>query len=394
MKLKHSLFNKTILGLVVLLSAAPQAFAAETKQAPVIYLNNSLFWVLFLIILILLFTITTVSSVIKNLAETETPKPGTDKFTQTPVIVAIILGASLLSGGAIQAQEAQKASVSIFEMEYAGLSSGVFWIMVCAIAFELFVLAFLLIIMRKMLRTLGIAHNLAEINEPFFNFSKFSESFNDAVPLEDEASIATDHEYDGIRELDNNLPPWWKYGFYLSIVVAIIYMLHYHVFKTGKLQLAEYQTELTNAEYAKNEYLKTVADKVDENSVVALTEASAISTGKTIYKEKCVACHGANGEGGVGPNLTDDFWLHGGGVKNIFKTIKYGVPAKGMIAWQAQLKPVEMQELASFIITIHGTKPAGEKAPQGEPYTDTETPAKTDVTAGAATTDSLTTVGK
>ena len=195
---------------------------------------------------------------------------------------------------------------------------------------------------------------------------KFLNSLNDSVPITKEESIDMGHEYDGIRELDNNLPPWWKLLFYASIVWAAGYLFYFHFSDYGKLSAEEYKEEMAEAERKQEEYLEKVADMVDETSVVALVDGSALSNGKRLYNVNCIACHGAFGEGGVGPNLTDDYWIHGGGIKNVFKTIKYGVPAKGMIAWQQQLKPKQMQEISSYILTMHGTNPANAKGPQGE----------------------------
>lgn len=113
---------------------------------------------------------------------------------------------------------------------------------------------------------------------------------------------------------------------------------------------------------------------VDENSVVVLTDAGAIAAGKGIYDGNCASCHGVAGEGLVGPNLTDAYWLHGGGIKNVFKTIKYGVPAKGMIAWQNQLNPEAIQKVSSYIVTMQGSNPANAKAPQGEIWNEAASP--------------------
>jgi cytochrome c oxidase cbb3-type subunit 3 len=186
----------------------------------------------------------------------------------------------------------------------------------------------------------------------------------DAVPIEREHEIMLDHNYDGIRELDNKLPPWWVYMFYATIVFSIFYMWYYHVYGTGNVQEEEYKSEMAQAEID----MKLFASKVDENSVTLLTDISKLKSAELIYQSNCAACHGKLGEGKVGPNLTDAYWLHGGGIKDVFKTVKYGVPAKGMIPWQAQLSPAQIQEVSSYIIKLKGTKPPNPKAPQGDLY--------------------------
>lgn len=191
------------------------------------------------------------------------------------------------------------------------------------------------------------------------------ERMTDAVPVEDEDKVATDHNYDGIIELDNNLPPWWKAGFYLGIVFAVVYLLRYHVFQLEPLSGEEYAIEMAQAEEDVQAYLATAKDLVDENNVVALTDAAALDNGAKLFAQNCAVCHAADGGGGVGPNLTDAYWLHGGDVKSVFSTIKYGVPTKGMIAWKDNLRAGEMQEVASYIMTLVGTTPASPKDPEG-----------------------------
>lgn len=191
-------------------------------------------------------------------------------------------------------------------------------------------------------------------------------SLTDAVSLDHEHQILLDHDYDGIRELDNNLPPWWVAMFYGTLVFGIFYIWFYHFRGEALGQVGEYQTELVEAE----EQQKLMANKVDENSVKLLTDAAKLQSGEAIFAKNCAACHGKLGEGGVGPNLTDAYWLHGGDIQNIFKTIKYGVPSKGMIPWQAQLGPSQIQEVASYIKTLKGTNPPNGKAAQGELETE------------------------
>jgi cytochrome c oxidase cbb3-type subunit 3 len=151
-------------------------------------------------------------------------------------------------------------------------------------------------------------------------------------------------------------------------VFAFIYFFLFQVYDIGKNPTQEYAAELQAAGFAKTERLKTAAASVDEASVVQLADATSLAAGKAIFISKCVACHGNNGEGNVGPNLTDDYWIHGGTVNEMFKTVKYGVPAKGMVPWQGILKPEEMQDAVSYIMTLHGTNPANAKAPQGVLY--------------------------
>ncbi|WP_187261854.1 c-type cytochrome [Pontibacter beigongshangensis] len=171
------------------------------------------------------------------------------------------------------------------------------------------------------------------------------------------------HDFDGIQEYDNDLPPWWKTMFYASIVFAVVYMLHYHVFKTGALQAQEYEMEVEQAAL----FAALHAD--DPNAVTnyeALTDQAALEAGKTIYAQNCAACHGPEGQGTVGPNLADEYWLHGGDVNDIFKTVKYGVPSKGMVPWQGKLTKDQMLEVSSYILSLQGSNPPNPKEPQGE----------------------------
>lgn len=200
-----------------------------------------------------------------------------------------------------------------------------------------------------------------------FSFDVWWKSLTGAVPLEKEEVILLSHNYDGIRELDNHLPPWWKYLFYATIVFSIFYMLDYHVWKSSPLQEDEYLQEVSVAEKQIEAFQAKNANSIDESSVKLLvTDTKAVAKGKEVFAGNCVACHGALGEGGVGPNLTDEYWLHGGTVKDIFKTIKNGVPEKGMISWKATLKPNQMQDVANYILSLVGTNPPNGKAPQGE----------------------------
>ncbi len=182
-------------------------------------------------------------------------------------------------------------------------------------------------------------------------------------PIEEEKDLMMDHAFDGIHELDNPVPIWFNALFYGTIFFGICYLFAYQVFGWGLNQDQEYAVEMEKAEIAKNEYLAQSANQVDETSVEF--KADLAVSGKAIFTANCVACHGANGEGGIGPNLTDRFWIHGGEIKDIFKTVKYGVPEKGMVPWEQTLTPAQISEVASYIITLRDTKPANGKASEG-----------------------------
>lgn len=200
-------------------------------------------------------------------------------------------------------------------------------------------------------------------------FSRLWQKLQDAKPVEEESEIEMDHEYDGIRELDNNLPPWWLWGFYISIVFSVVYILRFEVLHTAPSTIEEYEQDMAAAEIAKEEYLKTAANLVDETSVVMLTDEALIKEGGALFAQSCAACHRADGGGLQGPNLTDEYWLHGGAIEDVFATIKYGVPAKGMISWKDIIGPQEIQKVASYILSLQGTNPPNPKDPEGEKMT-------------------------
>ncbi|GAB3572238.1 hypothetical protein GCM10027345_02820 [Hymenobacter daeguensis] len=172
-----------------------------------------------------------------------------------------------------------------------------------------------------------------------------------------------DHDYDGIHEFDNDLPPWWKYGFAFTAIFAGCYLTYYHVLKTGPLQGAEYVAEMRQAALL----VSTTSDDPNQlTTYTALTAPAELSSGKTLFATNCAPCHGANAEGKVGPNLTDEYWLHGGEVNHLYKTIKFGVNGKGMVAWKGKLSGKQILQVASYILSLQGSKPANAKPPQGE----------------------------
>jgi cytochrome c oxidase cbb3-type subunit 3 len=189
-------------------------------------------------------------------------------------------------------------------------------------------------------------------------------------PLSEEKSLLMEHEFDGIQELDNPTPAWFMWLFYGTITFAVCYLLTYHVFHLAPLQYEEYKNEMVQADIAKKAYLSHAANLVDENTVKLTTDPIVLADGAAIFKTNCVACHGPQAQGLVGPNLTDDYWLHGGKINQVFTTIKYGVLTKGMPTWEKQLTPKQIADVANYVKSLHGTNPPNPKAPQGDKETD------------------------
>ena len=193
-------------------------------------------------------------------------------------------------------------------------------------------------------------------------------------PIEAEGEIILDHNYDGIKELDNKLPPWWVYLFYATILFGVIYLIRFEIYGDYDQEL-EYELEVAAAQAEIEAYKKTAKDLVDVNTVELLTEASDISAGKAIFETNCVVCHMADGGGGIGPNLTDEYWILGGGIKNVFNTVSEGGRAgKGMVSWKQTLKPLEMAQVSSYLLTFQGTTPANPKAAEGDLWVDENAP--------------------
>lgn len=324
--------------------------------------DSPLFWVFAFAILGLLLVIIAIGGVLVGLVNNKISK----QFQKT---IPVIFFFFILGIGSVQAQTVSSTVAPNPITQIAGaLDPTTIMILMLVVAIELFVILYLFAILQKMLIALGYKTKA----ESKWTYAAIMRRMTKAIPLDREAEVATDHNYDGIIELDNSLPPWWVYMFYGTIIFSITYMIYFNYFD-GPTQKMEYDTEVAQALMSKNEFLKKAAALVDETSVVILTDAASLVKGKSSYITKCATCHGQYGEGLVGPNLTDAYWIHGGGIKDVFKTIKYGWPEKGMISWESQITPMEMQQISSYIITLKGTKPANPKAPQGIIYIEEST---------------------
>lgn len=343
------------------------ASAQESTASLDTVFSNPMFIILLSIIILLLIVIIVLANVLEAAAHQKVEQDKKNNGTMTVVKTFLIL---FTLGGLSKRVFAQDVvSVTQEQSSYWGLDAFTFYLMLTIIGFEILIAYVLYSISMQLL---GVAERKRKRVEKkakqVVKQPSLIEKINASVAIEEEADIMLDHNYDGIRELDNNLPPWWKYGFYFTIIFAVIYLIHYHVTNTGKLQLAEYEDQLTQAKIEMEEYRKKAANLVDENNVTLLTDATSISSGKNIFMDNCAACHGPAGEGGVGPNLTDEYWLHSGSIKDVFKTIKYGWPEKGMKAWQQDLGAKQIHEVSSFIMSLKGTNPPNAKEKQGELY--------------------------
>ena len=203
-------------------------------------------------------------------------------------------------------------------------------------------------------------------DKQFLGLKRFYKKMLNQKPIEKEEEILLDHNYDGIKELDNDLPSWWLYGFYVSIVFAFVYMAYYHIFD-GDTQREEYLAEVAQANEEIEAYKRENPDLIDASSVELLTEASDLKAGEEIYMTSCMACHRADGGGAIGPNLTDEHWILGGGISNVFQTISEGGrDGKGMVSWKSELSAQEIAQVASYVLSLEGTNPTDPKGPEGD----------------------------
>jgi cytochrome c oxidase cbb3-type subunit 3 len=197
---------------------------------------------------------------------------------------------------------------------------------------------------------------------------KLLKAWTKSRAIEEEEEIVLDHNYDGIKELDNSLPPWWVYMFYATIVFAAVYLVRYHVLD-GDPPEVEYQKAVAQAQIEINKYKATATDLITAENVELLTDDASLARGKAVFNLNCASCHLADGGGAIGPNLTDEYWILDGGIKGVFETVSNGGrDGKGMIAWNKTLKAADIAKVSSYVISLQGTTPANPKPPQGEKW--------------------------
>lgn len=344
-----------LLSFFILCLMAQPAYAAGNSNTA--FLDNPLAVTLLILMALLLLIIGLLANVLLGTAEIKLAKEKKEDGDSTAGKVLTIAGLLLLSSSVMAQGDNTTAAVKTI----AGMSSTTFYVMSGILFLELFVILAMLINIRSLIKAEKAKAEKEAVQKPAFSWWS---RFNRFKPVEQEADIDLGHDYDGIRELDNRLPPWWLYGFYITIVFAAIYLWRFHVSHTGPSSAEEYQASVTKAEAKIKEYLKEKGEAVDENTVTLLIAPEDLAEGKKFFITSCASCHKQDGAGDVGPNLTDDYWIHGNDVKSVFKTIRYGINA--MPQWQNTYSNKQIAQLTSYVKSLHGTKPANPKAPQGE----------------------------
>jgi cytochrome c oxidase cbb3-type subunit 3 len=352
-----------ILSLLLLSGAAP-VLAQGPPKAPSA-LENPVAQLLLAVIFGLFIAIAVLGNVVVQAVDIyrERMKKSAGK---TLLVAGIIIAGCLFSSTGMAQDNAPQVTMP---QTINGLSSTAFYALTSVIALELLVLLVLL----YALRTLAGIESKRKRKQQSAVAGKpavsWWERLNKTRTVTPEAELSEDmgHDFDGIRELNNPTPPWWKWAFYFSIFFGIAYLWVYHVAHSAPSQLEELANAEARAAAEKEAYLANAANNIDEHSVKLLTDAADLTSGQKLFSANCAPCHGAAGQGVVGPNLTDNYWLHGGKINEVFSTIKYGVPEKGMKSWKDDFSPKQLAQLASFIKSIHDTHPAGAKEPQGVP---------------------------
>ncbi len=361
-----------LLATILVFSVQP-AFA-EGPPSPSIW-SNPLALTFIVLMALLLIVIGILANIVIGAAEVKLNKQKQEKNTNAIkmlLLMALLIPASVFAQDVVAEVKAPKV--------IGGMDASTFYIMVSVLFIELATILALLINIKFLLNKEKVVSaadiKIAEV--PKEKKISWWDKANKLRPISEEAELDLGHDYDGIRELNNRLPPWWLYGFYATIIFAAVYLWRFEVSHNGPSQKEEYENSVAKAEIKIQQYLKKKGELVDENTVTLLSNEEDIAAGKALFIDpsKCPACHNTDGGGNaVGPNLTDDYWINGGSVKDIFKTIKYGT-SKGMRSWKDDLSAKQIAQLTSYIKTLRGSNPANAKEAQGELYIEESSPKK------------------
>ena len=346
------------------------SLVAMAQPKPPSTLSNPLAQALVAIMILLALAIAILANVVNNATGMFRDKLRKERSAKSGTVASVIIVFLMLSPlFALSQEKAAEAAAPVVNSLINGISPTIFYLMVGVIAVEVIILIALVYQLKFLM---GLEKERVASTVAVAADAKPKESwwwkFNKSTDIKDEAAIDLNKDYDGITELDNKLPPWWVAAFAITILFSVAYLYRYHIAKSAPLQAEEFQIAMKRAEAERAAFLARNASNVDENTVEML-DAAGIASGKTIFAANCVACHGALGEGNtVGPNLTDEYWLHGGTINDIFRTIKYGVVEKGMRSWKDDLTPVQMAQVSSYIKSLQGTNPPNAREPQGEKF--------------------------
>jgi cytochrome c oxidase cbb3-type subunit III len=262
----------------------------------------------------------------------------------------------------------------------------VFVVFLLVMVVSIYIIKILNLFARRAAEEKAVRKGRVYVPEPVW-IEVFWQRMNASVPLASEKAIELDHNYDGIRELDNHLPPWWKWLFYGTIAWGVVYLIVFQVTDSLPSSTQEYENQISSAEEAKRKYLASQPVAViDENTLEYSSDAGILANGKKVFTAtNCQTCHRPDGGGNtIGPNLTDPYWLHGGSVKEIFGTIKNGVVEKGMPAWGKAMSPKDVRDVTFYVISLQGTNPPDPKAPQGNLVAPEKLKVKNDTTKTTA----------
>lgn len=368
--------------LVPLLTMAADAPTSTAAGDRLFQADNTLIYALVLLAVVQVIFIVTLGGIMRTMGATSLwAKALKAKAGRAAAVLALVLLAT--HGAYAQTYKGNEPPLDNY---------GTAWVLIGA---NIFLFALLLVqvnLVRGLLRAaLGTDEQTTEVTVPAGPtwVDRIMQRLTRQVTIEQEQDILMHHEYDGIRELDNVLPPWWLWLFYGTIAWGFVYLIGAHVMNFIPDQRTEYVNELAQAQTEVAAYNALQGELVDENTVTFTTDAAVLGSGRDIFTQYCTPCHGADAAGSetsVGPNLTDAYWLHGGGVKNVFRTITNGVPVKGMISWKSQLKPAEIRALACYILSLEGKGTATQKAPQGDLWSEQATPADSTAVGADSTT--------
>lgn len=349
-----------LLTLTLTASSFP-AFAQDKKVDDA--LENPVAISLVGIMIFLLLVIIQLANILLTVAKNKLEKEKQNRRGPATIVTFILM---ILYSVTANAQP--EPPVGDTEFSFGNLSATAFYLMISVILIEIVIAIAMLLNIRKMVDTEKQAKP-ALLKEAIATKKKSLVSWWDRInrfrPIDQDTNIDLGHEYDGIRELDNRLPPWWLYGFYLTIFIGVIYFWRFHVSHSAPLSVEEYEISVSHANEEIKLYLSKKGEDINENTVVLLSSSEDLAAGKAIYLKSCAICHKENGAGEVGPNLTDDYWLHGNDIKDMFRTIRYGVNA--MPQWQNSYSNKQIAQVTSFVKSLHGTNPPNAKSPQGKP---------------------------